>query len=495
MKLFGFELSIKKTGVEKSTGGWRPVRGSEHRPAAWQLGEELSKESQLGFFAVYACVNLIANDIGKLRPFIYKKGKEKIKVEVENHEYDTLLRRPNHYQNHIQFKNWWAMSKLTSGNAYILKQRDASGKVVGLYILDPWRTRPMVAEDGEVFYQIAIDNINKIKVNELMVPASEIMHDRINCLYHPLVGISPLYACGLSAGVGLAIQQNSQNFFRNGQQPSGILTAPGTISKETSERLKAAWNENYGGKNYGKVAVVGDGMRYEPMAMTANDSQLIEQLKLSGEVVCSAFGVPAYMIQIGAAPSHNNAETMVLQYYSQCLQSHIEQMELCLGEGLGLPKGMGIEFDLEGLLRMDTPTKYKTMADSIKGGLFTPNEARMKVNAPPLTGGDSIYMQQQNYSMEALARRDQQPDPFNPTSGDSEVEVDFDGERTFKFFGKEFRLPVVIDRGVYDAEKSYQRGDAVSHGGGLWIAQVDQPDHKPSEGKGWRLAVKRGAVS
>ena len=60
--------------------------------------------------------------------------------------------------------------------------------------------------------------------------------------------------------------------------------------------------------------------------------------------------------------------------------------------------------------------------------------------------------------------------------------------------GKEqkFVLPVLLDRGVYDDSKGYQKGDCVSHGGSLWVAQKDAPDHGPANGDGWRLAVKRG---
>ena len=37
----------------------------------------------------------------------------------------------------------------------------------------------------------------------------------MNCLYHPLVGLSPIYACGLAAQQGLAIQNGSTEFFGN----------------------------------------------------------------------------------------------------------------------------------------------------------------------------------------------------------------------------------------------------------------------------------------
>lgn len=56
---------------------------------------------------------------------------------------------------------------------------------------------------------------------------------------------------------------------------------------------------------------------------------------------------------------------------------------------------------------------------------------------------------------------------------------------------KEFRVPVVIDRGVYSAGRLYRRGDGVTWAGSFWIAQEDTTE-KPDTGKGWRLAVKKG---
>lgn len=63
-----------------------------------------------------------------------------------------------------------------------------------------------------------------------------------------------------------------------------------------------------------------------------------------------------------------------------------------------------------------------------------------------------------------------------------------DGEREVS---KTFRLPVPMDRGVYKPDGAYEKGDAVTYGGSLWIAQSDGPG-APGKGDGWRLAVKRG---
>src|SRR5690606_33741915 len=154
----------------------------------------------------------------------------------------------------------------------------ARGVVAALYLLDPATVTPLVSESGDVFYQLQADNLSGVP-QSVVVPASEIIHDRFNCLFHPLVGPSPIYACGLAATQGLRIQNNSARFFGNMSRPSGILTAPGAISDETAARLKASWEANYSGENIGKVAVLGDDLKYQPMSVTPEDAQLIEQLK------------------------------------------------------------------------------------------------------------------------------------------------------------------------------------------------------------------------
>ncbi|STJ18337.1 portal protein [Escherichia coli] len=52
---------------------------------------------------------------------------------------------------------------------------------------------------------------------------------------------------------------------------------------------------------------------------------------MTAEIVCSVFRVPAYKIGVGQPPSSDNVEALEQQYYSQCLQTLIESIELLLG--------------------------------------------------------------------------------------------------------------------------------------------------------------------
>ncbi|EOT3839654.1 phage portal protein, partial [Escherichia coli] len=127
------------------------------------------------------------------------------------------------------------------------------------------------------------------------------------------------------------------------------------------------------------------------------------------------FRVPAYKIGVGQPPSSDNVEALEQQYYSQCLQTLIESIELLLDEALETGENESTEFDVTTLLRMDSERRMKTLGDAVKNTLLTPNEARKRENLPPLAGGDALYLQQQNYSLEALSRRDAREDPFAST--------------------------------------------------------------------------------
>ena len=417
MRIFGLDVSLRRKAAPQLTPvgsrGWYPLI-REYTAGAWQRNEEWSVDCVLAHHAVYACITLIANDIGKLRERLVESDEKGIWKETTNPAYSPVLRKPNRYQNHIQFKQWWMTCKLIRGNTYALKVRDNRRVVTGLYLLDPNRVQVYVSESGDIFYKLQTDNLTGIDDTGLTVPASEIIHDRMNCLFHPLVGLPPVYASGLAATQGLNIQNNSAKFFANNSSPGGVLTAPGTIDEITAARFKKEWEEKFTGNNVGRVAVLGDGLKYEKMSLTAVEAQMIEQLKWSSEIVCSTYHVPPYKIGIGEFPPYTNVQSANIEYYSQALQSLIEDAEECLDVGLGIGyannSDWGVEFDVDNLLRMDSVTQMEVL-DKGKN-ILKPDEARRKLDLPPVPGGNAVYRQQQDYSLEALAKRDATANPF-----------------------------------------------------------------------------------
>ncbi len=420
MQIFGLTIGRTKTlnSVPDNRGWYSVVR--ESFTGAWQRNVTVNREEVLAFHAVFSCMTLIASDISKLRVKLVAKDSAGIWSEVDNSAYSPVLRKPNHFQNRIQFWENWILSKLSRGNTYVLKGRDNRGVVTKLYVLDPARCRPLVSDDGAVYYELSCDYLSGLAETTVTVPASEIIHDRFNCLFHPLVGVSPIYACGLAATQGLRIQNNSANFFGNASKPGGLLIAPGKIDQSNADRLKEYWDNNFTGDNAGKIAVLGDGMQYQGMTIDPVDAQLVEQLKWTAEVVCSTFHVPPYKIGVGTMPTYNNIQSLNVEYYSQCLQALIEAAEVCLDEGLATGATLGTEFDLDGLLRMDSVTQMDVL-DKSKGKL-TVNEQRARLDKKGVEGGDTVYLQEQDHSLAWLAMRDAMPieaAPATPTANDN----------------------------------------------------------------------------
>lgn len=405
----GFKSVVPVTSLPAAMVGPGSWFGNirESFSGAWQSNVVIDPHhTLLAFSAIYACITLIADDVSKLRIKLveFKQG---VWQETMNSAFSPVLRKPNHYQTRIQFLSQWIQSKLTYGNTYVLKERDARGIVVALYVLDPRLVKPLVTEIGDVYYQVGRDRITG-EQSSTTIPASEIIHDRAICFYHPLIGIGPMYACAVSATQGARIQQNSAKFFENMSRPSGMLTAPDTISDETAARLKAEFESNFGGSNIGRLLVAGDNLKYEPMTMPAQQSQLIEQLRFTIEDVCRVFHVPLHKVASDTGVKYANMAEMNQDYYSQTLQNLIECIEVLLDEGLGLtggPQALGVELDLEGLLRMDPMQRAQRNQIALDSGEWSPDEARATNNMPPVTGGGQPFMQMQKVPLSVLVKQ------------------------------------------------------------------------------------------
>ena len=200
-------------------------------------------------------------DIGKLRIKLSEKDSDDIWSETTNPAFSPVLRRPNDYQTRNQFYEFWVLSKLSRGNTYVLKERDDRNVVTGLHVLDPTRVQPLVSDEGAVYYRLNSDNLAGI--DDITVPAREIIHDRFNCLFHPLVGTAPVFASGLASLLGLNAQKTSALLFENASQPGGMLIYPGEINEVEEQRVKEQFEQRFSRANLGRVAILSAGAKYE----------------------------------------------------------------------------------------------------------------------------------------------------------------------------------------------------------------------------------------
>lgn len=380
-------------------GGW--TRLYETTPGGWQRRLTVARDDVLSLPTAFAAQGLIAQDVAKLGAAVRRwNPRSEIWERSALDWVDDLLARPNAYQNRLQFVESWIHSKLSTGNTYALKARRNDGRVAAMHVLHPGKVTPLVA-GGSVFYRLQPDNLAGIEAQT--VPASEIIHDRFNTLYHPLVGVSPLHPAALAALQGIEIQQRAARFWRNNAQPSGALVVPETTTIEEARAFKKLWQAEYGGDNTGSIAVLAGGLDYKPLAQTAKDSQQVEQLKLTREEIATAYRIPLYKLNAAPAPSVANTGQLDQEYYSNCLQIHVAHFEIAMTLGLELPTGYRVDLDEGDILRMDPLTKAQVLREKVESGQLTRNEARRLENMPPLPGGDVLLIQEQYWPASAVA--------------------------------------------------------------------------------------------
>jgi HK97 family phage portal protein len=409
MQLFGYELTLERKAAPPpaaiSPNSWWPwVR--EPYTGAWQKNDPLTTETALANSTVFACVSGIAQDIAKIAPpLLLQQDDSGFWSETTNPAYSPVLRRPNRYQTDQQFLEQWMLSRLLTGNVYVLKNYDERGVVNQLDVLNPMRVKVLVAPDGSVYYELQPDDLAGIPNDTppVVVPAKDIIHDRYNCMYHHLQGLSPLYAAAAAVSQAAVIQSSSSNHFAKGGRVGGFLIAPTKLDPLSAARIEAQLAEK--AKTANSIIVADFGMKFEPFSATAVNSQLIEQLGWTEEQICKVFRAPISIVNSSKQPPYANAEASHLQHKSLCLQPHMTAIAKTLGYGLNLPAYLKLEFDDTLLIWMDTTTRTTAAKDAIVSGL-SPNEVRdTYYGLGPVPGGELPYLQQQNWPVSSLAER------------------------------------------------------------------------------------------
>jgi HK97 family phage portal protein len=426
MKIFGLEIRRTKALAPSSASpipyngrGWRTI--FEPFSGAWQQNMEETVTTLNTYPTTYAAISRISADIGMLQFQLIESDDDGIYRPVKNSAYSSVLRKQNSFQTQNQFRESWASSKLLQGNTYVLKSRDSRGVVNGLFVIDPEMVTPMITPSGQVFYQIQsnqINNLGRIPSEGITLPASEIIHDRAVCMFHPLVGISPLAAAYLPTLKNTKILKRGIEEYGT-KRPFGILTGPAAMSDDDATKAAEWFNKHWPGFD---VAAIGADLSFTPFAGKATDSQMVEQMKYSDEQICQAFGVPPFKISIGAMPSGMTVDQLNLLYYTNALQPLIEHMELLLTEGLGISDPLSVHLDTSLLLRMDEKTKVDIAAKEVASMLATPNEGRRMRNRSRAAGGDVLFGQMQDIPLSLLAGRNSIDNtPVAANGGDNET--------------------------------------------------------------------------
>ena len=347
-------------------------------------GKPVNERSSMQMTAVYSCVRILAEAVAGLPIHLYQYTETGGKEKATKHPLYFLLHdEPNPEMTSFVFRETLMTHLLLWGNAYAQIIRNGKAEVIALYPLMPNRMTVDRDANGQLYYQYqsSKDEAPTMKGSTVVLKSSDILH--IPGLgFDGLVGYSPIAMAKNAIGMAIACEEYGAKFFSNGAAPGGVLEHPGTLKDPA--RIRESWNATFGGSsNSSKVAVLEEGMKYTPIAISPEQAQFLETRKFQINEIARIFRIPPHMVGDLEKSSFSNIEQQSLEFVKYTLEPWLVRWEQSMVRSLLSPKEKQeyfIKFNVDGLLRGDYQSRMNGYAIGRQNGWMSANDIRSLEN-------------------------------------------------------------------------------------------------------------------
>ena len=361
-------------------------------------GKPVNEHTAMQMTAVYSCVRILAEAVAGLPLHLYKYNASGGKEKALSHPlYFVLHDEPNPEMSSFVFRETLMTHLLLWGNAYAQIIRNGKGEVIALYPLMPNRMSVDRDSSGALYYTYTRYSDEAPTMNGMTVTLrpSDVLH--IPGLgFDGLVGYSPIAMAKNAIGMAIACEEYGAKFFANGAAPGGVLEHPGTI--KDPQKVRDSWNAAYqGSSNSHRVAVLEEGMKYQPIGISPEQAQFLETRKLQINEIARIFRVPPHMVGDLEKSSFSNIEQQSLEFVKYTLDPWVIRWEQAISRALLRPDEKKLyfaKFNVDGLLRGDYVSRMNGYATARQNGWMSANDIRELENLdriPPELGGD-LYL-------------------------------------------------------------------------------------------------------
>lgn len=329
----------------------------------------------------FACVRILADAVSSLPLQAYK---EKDGVLVAAATQPSLLQSTPYPG--ITWGNWlWMLmeSLAVTGNAFFyITSRDATGKATALLPVNPHSITVTLSDADLNTWPEPLYHINGKKVS-----TADILHIKRYPVAGCLVGMSPIEKAATTIGLSLAAERYGLRYFKDSANPSGVLSTEGELTDAQVKTTLKRWLQLH--QNRRLPAVLSGGLKWTPISITPEESQFLATRQFQRSEIAMWFGVPPHMIGdtdkstswgSGIDAQKNGFVTFTLEPWLNCIEQAIELL---------LPRGLKAKFDLEAILRGDPVAQWTGLQIGVQNGVLSINEARARVNLPPIDGGNA----------------------------------------------------------------------------------------------------------
>ncbi len=327
-------------------------------------GKPVNAQTAIQLSTVYACVRVISETVASLPLGVYETTGDGNRKAANHTLYPLLHDEPNTEMTSFVLREVMMAHLLLWGNSYCQILRTGRNQVTGLYPLLPDHMDVDRDKNGVLIYTYTTSTGQRV----ILAP-EEVLH--IPGLgFDGVMGYSPIALERNAIGLGIASEEYGSKFFSNGARPSGILTHPNTVKNPAA--LRESWNSIYGGSgNANRVAILEEGMRFEPIAIPNNEAQFLETRKFQVDEICRIFRVPPHLVGDLEHATFSNIEHMSIDFAVHTIRPWLVRIEQAMNRALFSAEEKGryyVQFNIDGLMRGDYKSRMEGYASARQNG-------------------------------------------------------------------------------------------------------------------------------
>lgn len=373
-----------------STGQQTGIQYGEPFTRVYSKNTDYGIDGALQVSAVWACVELLADNISTLPLFVYERAADGHKVPArETGLFKLLHDNPNRRQTPAEFWNYMVVNFLLRGNAYARVIRDKKGEAIELLPLSADQVEVEMLDGGSLIYKYHFGGTTAIYAEE------SILHWRDKG--NGLVGMSRLDYMRSTVGLAIATQDHSEGNFRKAGKRPGVFLVDKALTPAQREAIRA----NFSGLVEGSsddLLVLEAGAKFEPLSLTPVDMQLMEARRFSVEDIARWFGLPSVLINDTSQSTvwGSGIQSIIESTYKFRLRPILENLEQAIERRVFTSRQRELycaEFSLDAILRGNATERMELGAKAVANGLMSRNEWRQLENWPAVEGGDELTAQ------------------------------------------------------------------------------------------------------
>lgn len=362
---------------------------------------DIGADGALQISTIWACIDLRSSTIASLPMFVYNRESNGQKTMARGDRLYSLLHdSPNARMTPFEFWRAMMMNYDLRGNAYARIDRDPrTGEAISLWPMPADQVTVHVLDDGSMVYLYTIDS------NVAVLAEESVLH--LKALGNGTIGLSKLNFMQSTTNEMVKAQQTASKLFGTEGKPTGVLMVDSVLKPEQREAVR----KNFGDiatANTGRLFVLEANMKYQQLALSPEDQQLLESRRFGVEELCRWMGVPPVLVHHSNVTTWGSGIYEVKDgFYTLTLRPILSSIEQAVMKRVMTSKqrvNLQVEFNFDALLRGNIKDRYEVYAKGVQNGITTRNEARQLENLPPIKGGDDLTAQTNLVPLDLLGK-------------------------------------------------------------------------------------------